>query len=221
MKKILFVAAAAAMMLVSCNKDNNVIPGGNDNGGNQGGNENVGPAELTVAFNELCGQKQPGKFIELYNNTDAEVDLTGWTIRKYAPDALDKIQEEGETLNTEGVKNLYEVCWKATAGIKIAANGYLTLRSDKTDPAEGFNAGLSPKKEIKFELVDATGKVVDKFVNGDELENGGIEEVDFVTYDTVNSYSRFPNGNGAWVQAAPTMGTENGPKVSDIESSKE
>ena len=219
MKKIFFMTAVAAMMLVSCNKDNNVLPGpgGDENNGNQNGGSNVEPTELTVVFNELCGNKKPKKFIELYNNTDATVSLAGWTIRKYAPDALDKTPEEGEVLNTEGVKGLYEVCWKATEGIEIAAKGYLTLISDQTDPAEGFNAGLSAKKEIKFELVDANGKVVDKFVNGVELQNGGIEETEFAAPDTDNSYSRVPDGKGEWAYAVPTMGAANGAKVHEIE----
>ena len=214
MKKI-FLVAAAAMMFMACTKDNNQLPGENTgNDDNNGGTGNNQPAELTVVFNELCGNKKPNKFIELYNNTEAEVDLAGWTIRKYVPDAL----EEGSK-NTEGVKNLYEVCWKAPEGTKIASKGYHTLAADKADPAEGFNAGLSAKKEVKFELVDASGKVVDKFLVGEELDNGCIAEIEYSIYDGENSYSRVPNGTGAWVQAAPTMGAENGSKVSNIELS--
>lgn len=219
MKKIFFVAAAAAMMFASCTKDNNQLPGtgnGNENNNDNGGTGNGEQTELAVVFNELCGNKLPKKFIELYNNAAAEVDLAGWTIRKYAPDALDKEAEEGETLNTEGVKNLYEVCWKATSGIKIAAGGYLVLLADSTDPTEGFNAGLSAKKEVKFELVNAEGKVVDKFLRGVEDENGGIAE-NKVSENTECSFSRVPNGAGAWKYAVPTMGTANGTEVADID----
>ena len=219
MKKIFFVAAAAAMMLVSCTKDNNQLPGtgnGNENNNDNGGTGNEEQTEVVVVFNELCGNKLPNKFIELYNASTAEVDLAGWTIRKYAPDALDKEAEEGEVLNTEGVKNLYEVCWTAPAGTKIAAAGYLVLAADKTNPAEGFNAGLSAKKEVKFELVDATGKVVDKFLRGEEDEKGGIEEGK-LNENSENSFSRVPNGTGEWAYAVPTMGAANGEKVADLD----
>ena len=216
MKKIFFVAAAAAMMFVSCTKDNNQLPGTNEGNNDQPGTGNEEQTEIVVVFNELCGNKLPNKFIELYNNSNAEVDLAGWTIRKYAPDALDKEAEEGEVLNTEGVKNLYEICWTAPAGTKIAAGAYLVLAADKTNPAEGFNAGLSAKKEVKFELVDATGKVVDKFLRGKENADGGIEEGK-LNENTDNSFSRVPNGNGEWAYAVPTMGAANGEKVADLD----
>ena len=57
------------------------------------------------------------------------------------------------------------------------------------DPTLGFNAGLSAKKGVKFELVDASGKVVDKFIRG----------------------------TGDWAYAAPTLSTANGEKTGDIE----
>ena len=82
------------------------------------------------------------------------------------------------------------------------------------DPTLGFNAGLSAKKGVKVELVDASGKVVDKFVRGtdaDPFEEEPLSE------NKEASYSRVPDGTGDWAYAAPTLSTANGEKTGDIE----
>lgn len=221
MKKFFFAAAMTAMMFVSCTKDNNVVGGNNENNNgsnveNNGGNaddNNGGNTEqtvLAVVFNELCGNKvveytdgKKYKFIELYNNSDAAVSLAGWTIRKYVPDAKD-------------VEGVYDVCWTAPEGTQIAAGGYLVLISDQEDPTVGFNAGLSASKELKFELVDADNKSVDIFLRGKENAAGTVEETE-LTKNEEASFSRVPNGNGAWAYAVPTPGAANGEKTGDIE----
>ena len=156
-----------------------------------------------VVFNELCGNKayDGNKFIELYNAGDAEGSLEGWTIRKYAADATD-------------VEGKYNICWTAPAGKKLAAGAYLVLGADQTDPELGFDAGLSAKKGIKFELVDAEGNVVDKFVRGEDADPFGEEPL---PENKEASYSRVPNGTGEWAYAAPTPGEANGEKTGDIE----
>ena len=162
------------------------------------------PAKAAVVFNELCGNKayDGQKFIELYNAGSAEVNLAGWTIRKYAADAVD-------------VAGKYNNCWVAVDGIKITAGGYLVLVADQTDPTLGFNAGLSAKKGVKFELVDPQGNVVDKFVRGADVDPFGEEPL---AENKEASYSRVPNGTGSWAYAAPTPGAANGEKTGDIEN---
>ena len=171
------------------------------------GNDNapVPPAkEAKVVFNELCGNKIPDgpqKFIELFNAGEGEGSLEGWTIRKYAADATD-------------VAGKYNVCWTAPAGAKLAAGEYLVLEADQTDPALGFNAGLSAKKGVKFELVDAEGNVVDRFVRGEDADpfvEAGLPE------NKEASFSRVPNGSGDWAYAVPTPGAANGEETGDIE----
>ena len=178
--------------------------------GNEGAPE--APAkEAKVVFNELCGNKveyagfdADNKFIELYNAGEAEGDLSGWTIRKYSPDA-------------EDVKGEYDVCWTAPENTKLEVGAYLVLAADQTDPAKGFDAGLSAKKGVKFELVDADGNVVDKFVRGkdttpfDEISLGGTKE------HTDASFSRVPDGTGEWKYATPTPGAKNGESKGEIE----
>lgn len=159
--------------------------------------------EAVVLFNELCGNKayEGNKFIELYNSGDADGDLSGWTIRKYAADATD-------------VAGKYNVCWTAPAGKTLAAGAYLVLGADMTDPELGFNAGLSAKKGVKFELVNAEGVVVDKFVRGADVDPFGEEPL---AENKEASFSRVPNGTGEWAYAAPTPGAANGEKTGDIE----
>ena len=164
-------------------------------------------AKANVVFNELCGNKIPDgpqKFIELYNAGDAEGDLSGWTIRKYAADATD-------------VSEKYNICWTAPSGKKLASGAYLVLEADQTDPNLGFNAGLSAKKGVKFELVDAAGNVVDKFVRGEDADPFMEESL---AENKENSFSRVPNGTGDWAYAAPTPGAANGEKTGEIEGYK-
>lgn len=160
-------------------------------------------AEAKVVFNELCGNKayDGNKFIELFNVSEVDADLAGWTIRKYAADATD-------------VAGKYNICWTAPQGTKLAAGKYLVLAADQTDPALGFNAGLSAKKGIKFELVNAEGVVVDKFVRGADVDP--FPE-DPLPENKSASYSRVPNGTGEFAYAVPTPGEANGEKTGEIE----
>ena len=122
-------------------------------------------------------------------------------IRKYAADATD-------------VAGKYNICWTAPAGAKLAAGEYLVLEADQADPALGFNAGLSAKKGVKFELVDAAGNVVDKFVRGEDTDP--FDEAK-LPENTEASFSRVPNGTGEWAYAVPTPGAANGEKTGEIE----
>lgn len=169
------------------------------------GNEGAPEAAAKVVFNELCGNKiadGPQKFIELFNAGQAEGNLEGWTIRKYASDATD-------------VEGKYNICWKAPAGTKLAAGAYLVLEADQTDATLGFNAGLSAKKGVKFELVNKAGEVVDRFIRGEDSDpfmEAGLPE------NKQASFSRVPNGTGNWAYAVPTPGAANGEKTGDIEN---
>lgn len=160
--------------------------------------------EAAVVFNELCGNKvyDGNKFIELFNAGEADGNLAGWTIRKYAADATD-------------VAGKYDICWEGPEGMTLAQGAYLVLSADQTDYTLGFNAGLSAKKGVKFELVNAAGVVVDRFVRGTDADP--FVEVEPLTENKEASFSRVPNGTGEWAYAAPTPGTANGEKTGAIE----
>ena len=165
--------------------------------------------EAKVVFNELCGNKveyatfdAANKFIELYNAGEAEGNLAGWTIRKYAADAVD-------------VAGKYDVVWTAPENTTIAVDAYIVLGADQTDPVAGFSAGLSAKKGVKFELVNAEGVVVDKFVRGADVDPFDEEAL---PENKEASFSRVPNGTGEWAYAVPTPGAANGESTGAIEN---
>ena len=202
MKKFFVLAAVAAFALVACDKNNPTVDGSGS------GN---GQAKVEgVVFNEVDGQN---KFIELYNTTDKELSIEGISIVKY-----DSTKDGGKSTT-----------WEGAAGMKIAAKGFVVLESsDLADPAEKgdpnykyesdnhvFKGGLSPKKNVKLELYNAKGELLDEFVRGNECS--GWNQVKGYPENEECSFSRVPNGTGEFVYAAPTKGSANGAKVADIE----
>lgn len=201
MKKFMVFAAMAAAALVSCNKT-----GFETDDVNGGGDKNVSG----IVFNEIDGQN---KVIEFYNTTDKEVSLEGVSIVKY-----DSSKEGGKSTT-----------WTGAAGMKIAAKSWVYLESsDLADEAEGgdpdyayqsenhvFKGGLSGKKNVKLELYDPSGKLLDTFTRGEE--GAGWNQVSGFANNKTNSFCRVPDGTGEWVYAAPTPGKANGEKTGDIE----
>ena len=206
MKKFFVLAAAAAFALVACNKDNPTVDGS--------GNKDNEAKVSGVVLNELSGA---AKFIELYNTTDKEISLEGLCLVKY-----DSSKDGGKSTT-----------WTGKAGMKIAAKGYVVLESsDLADEAEGgdpnyayesanhvFKGGLSGKKNLKIELVDAQENVLDAFARGEE--GAGWNQVSGFNNDKKHTFSRVPDGTGEWAYADPTKGAANGAKVADIEMAPE
>ena len=208
MKKYFVLAAAAAMALVACNKDNPTVDG---SGNTPGGNE----TKVTgIVLNELSGAD---KFIELYNTTDKELSLEGVYLVKY-----DSSKDGGKSTT-----------WTGAAGMKIAAKGYVVLESsDLSDPAEDgdpayayesanhvFKGGLSGKKNVFIELYSAADEKLSEFKRGEE--GAGWNQVSGFNNDKKHSFSRVPDGTGEFVYADPTKGAANGAKVADIEQAPE
>lgn len=200
MKKYFAIAAMAALALVSCNKN-----GFETDDKTDGGKDSVSG----IVLNELDATK---KFIEIYNTTDKEVSLEGVCLVKY-----DSTKEGGKSTT-----------WTGAAGMKLAAKAWIYLESsDLADEAEGgdpayayqsenhvFKGGLSGKKNVKIELCDASGKVLDSFVRGEE--GSGWNQVSGYENDKKHSFSRCPDGTGAWAYADSTPGAANGEKFADI-----
>ena len=207
MKKFFVLAAMAAFALCACEQDNPTVDGS--------GNGDKNDAKVTgIALNELSGAD---KFIELYNTTDKEVSLEGLCLVKY-----DSTKDGGKSTT-----------WTGKAGMKIAAKGFVVLESsDLSDPAEDgdpayvyesadhvFKGGLSGKKNVKIELQNADGDVLDTFVRGEE--GAGWNQVSGFNNDKKHTFSRVPDGTGEFVYADPTKGAANGAKVADIEQTPE
>lgn len=200
MKKYFAIAAMAALALVSCNKN-----GFETDDKTDGGKDSVSG----IVLNELDANN---KFIEIYNTTDKEVSLEGVCLVKY-----DSTKEGGKSTT-----------WTGAAGMKLAAKAWIYLESsDLADEAEGgdpnyeyqsenhvFKGGLSGKKNVKIELCDASGKVLDSFVRGEE--GSGWNQVSGYENDKKHSFSRCHDGTGEWAYADSTPGAANGEKVADI-----
>ena len=120
------------------------------------------------------------KFIELYNKGAEAIALNGVYIEK-----------DGKNV------------WKA-GDIILTAGAYLLLYSEDVaadhpehDSGLIFGSGLSAKKEVRVQLFTPTGASIDDF--------------NLVDYSTPApaSYSRCPDGTGAWTYAAATPGIAN------------
>lgn len=149
------------------------------------GPQNDGPTGGTgdyskLKFNEFYGAGADNeKYVELYNNGDVELSLEGVMIEKDGGD----------------------LSWEGKVGDKIAAKSvYLILGAKKTTPG-GLQTGFSAKKNVLMELSDPTGKIIDTFQRGDEPT--GEAKWGDVTLTTNNgSWSRIPDGTGAWKMTA-------------------
>ena len=206
MKKIITLAAFAALALISCKKDDI-----NTDDPNKGGNQTEVKG---LVLNEIDANN---KAIELYNTTDKEISLEGVTIVKY-----DSSKEGGKTITWTGAKDM-----------KLAAKSWIYLEStDLSDPVEDgdpdykyqsenhiFVGGLSGKKNVKIELYGPDEKLLDSFIRGEE--GAGWNQVKGYENDKKHSFSRCPDGTGEWAYADPSLGKTNGEKVAEIKMTVE
>ncbi|MBQ6198735.1 MAG: hypothetical protein IJK44_05850 [Bacteroidales bacterium] len=140
------------------------------------------PAEVVpeLYLNEFdCQNKQ----IEIYNATDAEVDMTGWIILK----------NDGE----EGEKDTFSI---PAALAKVPAKGYAVFTCKQTDAANGPVFGLSGTKGFKIALKKGDAVV-------DEVDN----LTNIVTIEDGKSWGRETDGADKFVIFdTPTIGAANG-----------
>ncbi len=154
--------------------------------------EGVPAEEIEVSalvINEIDGN---GKFVELYNNSDEEISLTGVTLIK-----------------NEDKKKIW---WTGGADTKIGAKKYYSIAQEgsKEEGADEYTgiAGISPKQLLKFELESADGEVLDTFTRsgkGDEWKWGDGCTPDYKD----SSFSRCPNGTGDFGLATPSINKAN------------
>ncbi len=146
-----------------------------------------------IKLNELNGND---KFIELYNTSDAEVNISGMYFVK-----------DDETEDSR---------FTAGAGTVIPAHGFLTIWSEKSDMAETnpelpiFEFGLSADKSVKIELFAPDGTSVDVFKNLSEAlgETWGEDDGMFDSKDK-GSFAREADGSGDWYIMTVTEGESN------------
>lgn len=152
------------------------------------------PVDYTkLVLNEIDGNS---KAIELYNIGTVALSLKGVSLIK----------------NNDTSKPW----WTGTdeSGI-IPAGGYVVIiQSNPDNPHLSGGAGISPKQNLKFELLGPDGASLGVFLRGDESAlGGGISDT------AKDSYQRIPNGTGDWKLAAPTNGAANPSTGKDIPQS--
>ena len=145
-----------------------------------------------IRLNELNGND---KFIELYNASDADVDISGCQIMK----------DDEKTIFT-------------AEGVTISAGDFLTIWSeDVADEAPSdaliFSSGLSADKSVKIELLDPDGNSLDVFKNLSVAsgEKWGEDDGKYDSKDkeTKPSFARETDGTGDWYIMLPTQGKTN------------
>lgn len=139
------------------------------------------PNWVAIVLNEVCGQQTPDDdWVEFFNNSDAEVDISGM-----------KLIKDGAVTSP---------IWTFPAGTKLAAKTYKVIA---TLPAgTGLLAGISNTKVVKLELTTPTGAVVSFF---EKTANNFL-----TGHPADGSYQRVPNATGDWVvKTAYTKGTAN------------
>jgi hypothetical protein len=193
MKKFMFIAAMAlAAAFVSCNRE-----------GDDGKEEFVLTTSdaTTVCINEVCGVVG-SKGVELYNPTDQQVSLEGWTlVKNEAKDPEDATKEVAT--------------WTGKDTDVIKAKGYFVITSkkefDNIKDVANAKAGdsFSPSKTLKLELKNK-GTLVDTFDRGYDL--AGKTEISLKELE--GSCARQEDGKKTWKVMAITMGkTNNGAEI--------
>lgn len=139
------------------------------------------PNWAAIVLNEVCGSQTPDDdWVEFYNNSDAEVDISGMMLIK-----------DGAVATP---------IWIFPAGTKLAARTYKVIAT--LPSGSGLLAGISNTKVVKLELTNPSGVVVSSFEKtANNFPTG---------HPTDGSYQRSPNATGDWVvKTAYTKGTAN------------
>jgi hypothetical protein len=147
----------------------------------------VGAAVNPIILNEVCGLAVPDNdWIELYNLSSAEVDISGFTIQK-----------------TDELGAISTIC-TIPALTKIAATSYLLIHKTAVAPETiVISAGISNTKNLKLELKNALGVTLSSFEKTASVPNA-------TGHLAGGSYARIPNGTGDWtVVTTATPGAAN------------
>jgi hypothetical protein len=144
-----------------------------------------------LVINEIDGN---GKFVEIYNKGQVAIPLEKVSL----------------------IKNDKDIWWTGLKGVISAGGYYAIVQSGQTTAGAGEYTGvngISAKQNVKFELRGPDKTVLDAFIR---LKEGGAWS-DVISPDygsgTKYSFSRCPNGTGAFELAVPSCNAPN-PAVS-------
>lgn len=152
------------------------------------GNPPVDYKKLVINELDASEADDADKFLEFYNNGDFEISMKDITI----------------------IKNDADEVWKGIEGEVCPAHGYFVIQGVKDKSGRGINAGVSPKKSVKLEVIAPDGKTsIDKIQHGDCDESGAWDQSVKITPNAGISWSRVPNGTGKYMMAEATNGKVN------------
>ncbi len=145
-----------------------------------------------LVINEVDGN---GKFVELYNASDATISLAGVQIIK---------NEETDAADV----------WWTGGSAEIAAGDYYTICEEGGDLASDVdeatgNGGISPKKNVQFELKEPDDTLIDIFTRSTTLDLDDDCTPDYGKTTPKYSFARCPDGTGTFGLAEPTADAAN------------
>lgn len=154
----------------------------------------IPPNYAAITLNEVDGNK---KFVELYNNSDAAVNISGMMV----------IKNTVSLKNEDGSPN-----WAVPAGTVLPARSFGIIKCNgytATPPSTALvigtvGDGMSAKQTLLLELVKPDGTTVNVFQRGNAPWGVTISAI-----AVTDSYSRCPDGTGSWKTAVSSAGLAN------------
>ncbi|WP_291528554.1 lamin tail domain-containing protein [Bacteroides sp. UBA939] len=145
-----------------------------------------------LVINEVDGN---GKFVELYNSSEAAISLAGVQIIKNEETDADDV-------------------WWTGGAVEIGAGDYYTICEEggdlatEVDEATG-NGGISAKKNVQFEVKTPANVVIDIFTRSTTLDLDEDCTPDYGKTTPKYSFARCPDGIGAFGLAEPSVDAPN------------
>lgn len=163
----------------------------------EGGGGNNQPTGRVV-INEV---NSDAKYIELYNLSTNDVDLSGWSIHKNNEGAIGDQSGAGLFVIAEGT--ILPAGGYAVLNCKGASNAHTAVDLGVS------NSGVSGKKSILLELVNAQGVRIDYFVNTANTAPTINDAWDDAVEHTFDVACRVPDGGEWYVVTTATIGATN------------
>ncbi len=145
-------------------------------------------ASASILFNEISLNPTEGRFIELYNNGDSDIDLTGYYIQRKTA--------TGTEFSSLVSKTLFE-------GKKIRANDYFLI-SKSISNSDIILDSLTITESNTLQIKNNNQEVVDKVGWGDSLE------CNTVCGSNPQSGQSISKSSGDWIISSCTPGEQNG-----------
>ena len=124
-----------------------------------------------------------GRFVELYNNTDADIDLTGWALRRWTNEQIDPQPSDQVLSGSISAGGFYI--------ITNIAEGFESIYGFAADLAIGSGGPADSNGDDDIALINLAGDVVDFY--GEVNTSSGTDNT-----GTVWEFEDGPRGSGDW-----------------------